>query len=341
MTSTWWPPRAPASPRSSGPSPGLLPPGVRGGHRADRGEREHELGQPGAVVLLHRAAGLRVHLPVRRRVHHLQHVLDHRRAADAGAGPAADRRREPPSGVPFRTRRGGHRRARLLGDRAGPRRAGRARARGAAARVRDHAADRIAGVRAADRRGRARRRRRRDGRGRGRPGPQRRAHPPGRRARRSSVRRRRLAAAPVRLGHGRGPGRRGPAGHRAGQAGHRTRGRGRGRHLRRRGHAVPGDRAAAVQRDRASAGPAARGTGQARAGELHAQPPAHRPDRLGAHGRPGPGRRDVGIRRLGVQVGHQQRRRGDQRRPARDGQRDRDNSASRCRPRPRPCRASP
>ena len=75
-----------------------------GGHRADRGEREHELGQPGAVVLLHRAAGLRVHLAVRRRVHHLQHVLDHRRAADPGAGPAADRRRQPPPGVPLGAR---------------------------------------------------------------------------------------------------------------------------------------------------------------------------------------------------------------------------------------------
>ena len=57
--------------------------------------------------------------------------------------------------------------------------------------------------------------------------------------------------------------------------------------------------------------------------ELHAQPPAHRPDRLGAHDRPGPGRRDVGVRRLAVKVGHQQRGPGDQRPPHRDGQRDR------------------
>ena len=89
-------------------------------------------------------------------------------------------------------------------------------------------------------------------------------------------------------------------------------------HLPRGRHPGPGHRPPAVQRDRASAGPGARGTGQARAGELHAQSPAHRPDRLGAHGRPGPGRRDIGVRRLGVPVGHQQRGPGDQRRPDRD-----------------------
>ena len=66
-------------------------------------------------------AGLRVHLPVRRRVHHLQHVLDHRRAADPGTGPAADRRRQPPSGVPVGARRGGHRRAGRVTDRPGAR----------------------------------------------------------------------------------------------------------------------------------------------------------------------------------------------------------------------------
>ena len=84
-------------------------------------------------------------------------------------------------------------------------------------------------------------------------------------------------------------------------------GAGRGRHLRRCRHAGPGGRAPAVECDRPSAGPVARGTWQARAGELHAQSPAHRPDRLGAHGRSRPGRRDVGVRRLAVQVGHEQR----------------------------------
>ena len=104
--------------------------------------------------------------------------------------------------------------------------------------------------------------------------------------------------------------------------GHRARGRGRGRHLRRCRHAFPGDRAPAVECDRPSAGPDARGTWQARAGELHAQSPAHRPDRLGAHGRSRPGRRDVGVRCLAVQVGHEQRGPGDQRRSHREhGQR--------------------
>ena len=112
-------------------------------------------------------------------------------------------------------------------------------------------------------------------------------------------------------------------------------------HLPRRRHPGPGHRPPAVQRDRASAGPGARGTGQARAGELHAQSPAHRPDRLCAHGRPGPGRRDIGVRRLGLPVGHQQRGPGDQRRPHRDPHRRRESSATR-RPRsPRLSRVSP
>ena len=65
----------------------------------------------------------------------------------------------------------------------------------------------------------------------------------------------------------------------------------------------------------------ARRTGQARPRELHAQSPAHRADRLGAHGRPRPGRGDVGVRRLAVQVRHEQRGPGDQRRPDRDAHR--------------------
>ena len=43
-------------------------------------------------------------------VHHLQHVLDHRRPADPRAGPAADRRGEPTTGVPLRPDRGRHHR---------------------------------------------------------------------------------------------------------------------------------------------------------------------------------------------------------------------------------------
>ena len=65
--------------------------------------------QSGAVVLQHCTADLRLHLSVCRRVHHLQHVLHHRRATDPRAGPAAGRRRQPPSGVPLGPRRGGNR----------------------------------------------------------------------------------------------------------------------------------------------------------------------------------------------------------------------------------------
>ena len=64
-------------------------------------------------------------------------------------------------------------------------------------------------------------------------------------------------------------------------------------------------------------------------------------DRLGAHGRPRPGRGDVGVRRLAVQVRHEQRGSGDQRRPHRDAHRIGTTQRLRPRPRPRPCRASP
>ena len=79
-----------------------------------------------------------------------------------------------------------------------------------------------------------------------------------------------------------------------------------------------------------------------RENSMRSHPAAHRPDRFGAHGRPGPGRRDVReSRRLGVQIGHEQRRIGDQRWPHRDAERVGTTRAIRCRPRHRPCRASP
>ena len=53
-----------------------------------------------------RAARVRRDRRVRRRVHHLQHVLDHGRAAAAGVRDAAHARREPPSGAAGRDRRG-------------------------------------------------------------------------------------------------------------------------------------------------------------------------------------------------------------------------------------------
>ena len=52
---------------------------------ADADERAAGAGQPGARVPAHGAPRVRVRLAVRRRLHHLQHVLDHRRAADARA----------------------------------------------------------------------------------------------------------------------------------------------------------------------------------------------------------------------------------------------------------------
>ena len=113
------------------------------------------------------------------------------------------------------------------------------------------------------------------------------------RAQRPSGRRRRLAPAPVRSG---APARRPWPDRRLLAVGLAepaiaAGGRRRGRHLRRCRDARPGGRPPVVQRDRAPAGPLARGTGQARAGELDAQPSADRPDRLRADGRPGPGRR--------------------------------------------------
>ena len=114
------------------------------------------------VVHLDRAADLRGDLPVRRRVHDLQHFLDHRRPADARARAAARRRREPPAGVPVGARRSRADGARRVGDRPRARRSRRARPEGAAQGVRDRAALGAAGVRGADRRGRDRGRRRGD-----------------------------------------------------------------------------------------------------------------------------------------------------------------------------------
>ena len=73
---------------------------------------------------------------VRRRLHDLQHVLDHGRPAHPRARAAARRRREPPAGVPLGARRGRADRARRLADRPRARRARRARPQGAAEGVR-------------------------------------------------------------------------------------------------------------------------------------------------------------------------------------------------------------
>ena len=75
-------------------------------------------------------------------VHDLQHVLDHRRPADARARTPADPRGEPPPGLPLGARRGGHRGPGRLAGRPRPRGARRRRPRGAAEGLRDHAARR-------------------------------------------------------------------------------------------------------------------------------------------------------------------------------------------------------
>ena len=95
----------------------LLPPGRGGRQRPDGRKRAVERGRQRARVHLDRAADLRGDRAVRRRLHDLQHVLDHRRPADARARAAAGRRREPPAGVPVGARRSRADRARRLADR--------------------------------------------------------------------------------------------------------------------------------------------------------------------------------------------------------------------------------
>ena len=150
----------------------------RGGHRSDRGQRANERGGPGPRLLLHGLARLRLHRSLRGRLHHLQHVLDNSWPAHAGAGLAAGRRRQPPAGVPFGTGRGGHFGSNFLSYRDRARRPGRARAGGAAERLRHLAAVRSARVRGAHGSGLPGGRCRRDRHILGRPGPQSRPYPP-------------------------------------------------------------------------------------------------------------------------------------------------------------------
>ena len=84
-TSTSWPPRAPTRPRSSGTSPGSCRPASRSSPGRPWPNEQHELGQPGAVVLLHRPAGLRVHLAVRRR----RSPSSTRSRSSSGSGPGS------------------------------------------------------------------------------------------------------------------------------------------------------------------------------------------------------------------------------------------------------------
>ncbi len=123
--------------------------------------------------------GVRLHLPVRRGIHHLQHLLHHRGPAHPGAGPAPHRGGQPAPGVPLRPHRGPAPRPGGLAGGPGPGRAGRPGPRGPAQGVRHHPAHRPPGLRLPDGHRRPGRRRRCHRRVGHRPGPARRPDPTG------------------------------------------------------------------------------------------------------------------------------------------------------------------
>ena len=90
--STCWPRPGPTRRRSSAPSPRSCRRGSRWSPARPWPTSRPAPSTRRSSFFSDRAAGLRLHLAVRRRVHHLQHVLDHRGPADPGAGPAAHRR---------------------------------------------------------------------------------------------------------------------------------------------------------------------------------------------------------------------------------------------------------
>ena len=104
------------------------------------------------------------------------------------------------------------------------------------------------------------------------------------------------------------------AGHRPEEAGHPAGRGGGGGHLHRHRDAGPHRGPPDGQRPRPAVGPIARDVGKAGARELDAQPAADGPDLLGAHGGAGPRLHHRRVRSLAVQIGHQQRRPGRQRR---------------------------
>ena len=294
------------------------PPWGRGGHRADRGKRGDQPDQPGALLLLDRAARVRVHRPLRRRLHHPQHLLDHRGAADPRAGAPADRRCKSTAGVPFGPRRSGDRRPGVLAHRHRARRALRDRSRSPATRIRSRPPHRCAGVRGANRDRRAHRGSRGDRRRRDQPRTPRGADPSSGGDQRTADRRRRLLPAPVRVGSLPRAARRPPARDRTCQARDPV-GRARcGGSLRRRGHAVAGGRATALQRDRTAARPLARGVRAPGPRELDAEPAPDRSDRVRADGRACARLRHRGVRCVAVTLRHQQRGQRDRGRPDRD-----------------------
>ena len=126
---------------------------VPGDHRraARQGAGGRRQEQP--LLLQHAAADLRRHLAVRRRVHHLQHVLHHDRATTPRAGPAPITRRKRTPGGRVGGVRGARGRDLLVDRRVAPRARHREAARGAVERVRDRSPDRApAGAAAHDHR---------------------------------------------------------------------------------------------------------------------------------------------------------------------------------------------
>ena len=164
----------------------VLPRGRRSCKRPNRGQRALERDQQRARVHLDRAPDLRVHRVAGRRVHDLQHVLDHGWAADARARAAARGRGQPATAVPLGAGRGGADWPDRVADRTRAGRSRGARPEGPAQGVRDRAAVGAAGVRGAHGGGRDPGRRRRDDDLGDHPCPPRRPHRSGGRARRAA-----------------------------------------------------------------------------------------------------------------------------------------------------------
>ena len=120
----------------------VLPPQTEAITGAGAGRRTGQRRQEGARLLQHLPADVRAHRALRRRVHHLQHLLDAGRAAHPGARADAHARRQPRPGEARGAARGRRRRPAQLGDRPDRRRRGRPRSQGTVRRLRRAAARR-------------------------------------------------------------------------------------------------------------------------------------------------------------------------------------------------------
>ena len=118
------------------PGRGRDPGRHRGDHRQPARGRAGQRHPGGPRLPEHLPAGLRRGRAVRRRLHHLQHVLDPGRAAHPGAGADARARREQGPGDPLGADRGRGRRRPGVRDRAGRRDRRRTRPAGAVRRLR-------------------------------------------------------------------------------------------------------------------------------------------------------------------------------------------------------------